>query len=300
MRVALASAALLLIGLTACGPALRGVAPLTLAHRTQVLADSLEQVHDLVLIGPGGDSITAVLRRPAEARARGRSLPGILLVAGRETGREAAAVVPGPIDGVVLAVEYPAVIPQTARLGEMLPRLPGIRRSAYAFPGLLRGAARFLARQPGVDAGRIGLVGVSFGVPFAAAAAPDSIFCCVALHHGGAGLRGLFRTNLPIGNRLLRGATAAFLAHYFRRLEPGRYVASVSPRPLLLINGLYDEMVPRRSAERLAELAGEPVRQIWLPHAHLMPENTLLMRELADSTLSHFPQLRGEVPSIEF
>ena len=59
----------------------------------------------------------------------------------------------------------------------------------------------------------------------------------------------------------------------------------------MLINGLADEMVPRRSAQRLAEAARPPVRQIWLPHDHLMPHELEVMRELADSTLRHFPQL---------
>jgi hypothetical protein len=35
------------------------------------------------------------------------------------------------------------------------------------------------------------------------------------------------------------------------------------------------------------------VRQIWLPHGHLSPGDTLQMRVLADSTLSHFAFLRG-------
>lgn len=62
--------------------------------------------------------------------------------------------------------------------------------------------------------------------------------------------------------------------------------------PLLLINGLYDKLVPRGSAELLLEAARPPVRQIWLPHDHLMPGDLDAMRELADSTLSHFEFFR--------
>src|SRR5690606_7786167 len=111
---------------------------------------------------------------------------------------------------------------------------------------------------------------------------------------GGAGLPLLFRTNLPMRNRLLRSLSAGLLAWYFRELEPARHVGRISPTPLLLINGLYDERVPRQAALRLAHKAGPPVRQIWLPEDHLMPDELEVMRELADSTFSHFSFLRRD------
>lgn len=288
----LAFAAGLLLGLSACAPRLAGVVPLQLVQQARSGGDSLEELHHLLLTDGEGDTLTAILRQPPTQLRQTESLPGILLLAGRETGRQAAAVIPGPLEAVVLAVEYPDILPEEVRVSEMLSRLPGIRGAAYRVPGVLRGAARFLAAQPSVDRERIALVGVSYGVPFAAAAARDPIFCCVALHHGGADLELLFRTLLPVENRALRGVAASFAAHYFRRLEPARHVAQISPRPLLLINGLHDELVPRRSGLLLASHARRPVRQIWLPHDHLMPGDTEVMRELADSTLRHFPQLQ--------
>ena len=290
MRAA-AGALCLALALGACAPRLAGPADLHLLHSAELGSDAAEEVHELIL-GYEGDTVRAILRRPADTERAAGALPGIVLLAGRETGREAAAVIPGPLEAVVLAVEYPEVIPVVAELREIVPHLPAIRRSAYRVPGLLRSAARFLAAMPEVDARRIGLVGVSFGVPFAAAAATDTVFCCVALHHGGAGLGELFRSNLPLDNRVLRWVASAWAGLYFARLEPARHVGRISPRPLLLINGTRDRLVPPGAALRLARAAREPVRHIWLPHDHPMPDDFPLMRELADSTLSHFPQLR--------
>ena len=49
-------------------------------------------------------------------------------------------------------------------------------------------------------------------------------------------------------------------------------IARISPRPVFLIQGMSDGMVPLNSAERLFDAAGEP-RQLWtendVPHLNM-------------------------------
>jgi fermentation-respiration switch protein FrsA (DUF1100 family) len=268
--------------------------PLTLVDATELVAAPGERVLQLTFRDPEGQDVSAVLRGPAAPTA---PLAAVVVVAGRETGEQAAAVIPGPLEQVVLAIEYPAVLPDELAPRALLPALRAIRGSALRMPGLLSGGAAWLARRRSVDRNRIVLVGVSYGVPFAAAAGADTIFRGVALHHGGADLALLLRTNLPLENRLLRWGVARFGAWYLRALDPARHVGRISPRPLLLINGTDDHIVPRASAEAMLAAARAPVRQIWLARGHLMPDEPLHMRELADSTISHFAFLRADPPS---
>jgi dienelactone hydrolase len=257
-----------------------------------VEATAREVVHALRFELEDGTPVQAYLRRPATpatpATIGAGGSYGIVMVAGRETGREAAAIVPPPIDGHVLAVEYPGEIPESLELGELLGRFREVRATARRMPGVVRGAGHWLAAVPAVDRSRMALVGVSFGVPFAAPAARDTVFRGVALLYGGADLALLFRTHLPVEAGLARRTAARVLAFLFRDLEPARHVRHVSPRPLLLINGLHDDWVPRESAERLREAARQPVRHVWVRHGHLMPWHLGVMREMADSTLGHF------------
>lgn len=273
-------------GLSACAPPIADRVPLDLVQRRDVPADSSERMEGLTFTTPEGDSVSAYLRRPV--RAGREALGGVVLVAGRETGRRAAEVVPGPLDVAVLAVEYPEEFPEELSAQAMLGRLSEIRESALLMPGILGSAGDFLAEEPDVDPGRITLVGVSFGVPFAAAAGDDPVFRSVALHHGGGDLYLLFDRNLPVESGFLRAIASRVLAWYMGPLDPARHIGDIAPKPFLLINGTLDRQVPRESTLRLTEEAEGPVRQIWLPHGHLMPGDTAVMRELADSTLSHF------------
>jgi dienelactone hydrolase len=136
----------------------------------------------------------------------------------------------------------------------------------------VRRAKAILAARAEVDAGRIGITGISMG----------GIMTALA-----AGVDGQFPRVVPIlaGGDL---ATIIFHAHETRKLraameakgmdrdaaaealapvEPLNFVARIGAERCLMINATGDEVIPRETTEKLREAAGTP-QTLWLRAGH--------------------------------
>jgi len=96
-----------------------------------------------------------------------------------------------------------------------------------------------LTTMDGVDPDRIAYAGFRLGALIGAA------FCALDPR--------------PRASVLALGGAGLALAD----IDPGAYVARFAPRPLLLVNALRDDAVPREAAEALARAARDPVKQLW-------------------------------------
>ena len=52
-------------------------------------------------------------------------------------------------------------------------------------------------------------------------------------------------------------------------IEPLKYASDISPRPLLMINGIQDPRIPERCSRLLHDAAGEPKTVKWIDAAHV-------------------------------
>ncbi|OGO23101.1 MAG: hypothetical protein A2144_07135 [Chloroflexi bacterium RBG_16_50_9] len=69
----------------------------------------------------------------------------------------------------------------------------------------------------------------------------------------------------------------------FRQVTPVNHVAGIAPRPLLIVHGSRDELVPASHARRLYEAAGEPKRLVFIDGAgHRLRQNTGAMDAVID------------------
>ncbi len=242
---------------------------------------------EVLLRGQGGGAVRCLLRRPA-GPARGARLAA-LLVGGIGTGRRAVTFVDGGVDALLLSCDYPWRDPSGLPLPGIVWRAPALRRSILATPDALALAATYLLGQPDADPRRLAAVGASLGVPFVCAwAASDRRVAAVALAYGGGDLRALFDAALHGRVRAgpLRGALAGTAARLLAPLEPLPAVSRIAPRPVLLLGSLHDQRIPRAAVEALAGAAREPKTVVWLGGPHMLPRDSVLMREIGDSTLA--------------
>jgi fermentation-respiration switch protein FrsA (DUF1100 family) len=64
-------------------------------------------------------------------------------------------------------------------------------------------------------------------------------------------------------------------------VDPINYIGLIAPRPVLMLNGKNDILVPVRSTKKLFEAANEPKEIRWLNYSHLLPYDELIPDILA-------------------
>ena len=96
--------------------------------------------------------------------------------------------------------------------------------------------------------------------------AADKRIDAAALLIAGANFRLLAESSLdevhPLRDALSR-ATSEASERILGDVDPAKWVGSISPRPLLFVNGTRDTVIPKASAEALINAAKQPKPVIW-------------------------------------
>jgi dipeptidyl aminopeptidase/acylaminoacyl peptidase len=147
-----------------------------------------------------------------------------------------------------------------------------------------RRALDYLETREDIDASRVGYIGTSMGAIFGAiVCGVEERFRCPVLVVGGADLRELAATSTHPVAPLLRAELeeASRLKAATAHIDPANYVGHISPRPLLMINGRQDRIVPAQCAEALHEAAKDPKEIMWLEADHaLQPHQAEAISEI--------------------
>lgn len=103
----------------------------------------------------------------------------------------------------------------------------------------------------------------------------DGVVTIGAFAHGNfssIALQGLRLLELPVTHRLLRELRRTRIRSYESRSAPADVVENISPRPLLLIHGERDPLIPVSHARELYARAREPKQLIVIPRgSHDIP-----------------------------
>ena len=136
----------------------------------------------------------------------------------------------------------------------------------------VRRAAAWLAAQDDVDAGRLGVFGISLGGitgALAATAEPRLKNVCLVLSGGNLGEIGWRSTELKGFREFweLRGGTREDYGRVLRPIDPLAYAENMRGRRILMINARHDKVVPPDCAEELWKAFGEP-EIVWFDGGH--------------------------------
>ena len=234
----------------------------------------------LSFAGEGGERVPALLMRPTGAERP----PCALFLHGLGGDKDQARLV-----AALLAPHGVAVLAIDAALhGDRAPE-GGLDEAALAGDFFTTGgplvrtvidnrrAIDYIATRDDVDAQRIVVVGASMGAILGSVlSAVDERVDATALIVGGGDWATLLATSEHPLARRLRDAGAGD-GTMLARVDPVNFIGHISPRPVLMVNGTTDEIMPRACAEALHRAAGEPSAIIWYEGGHVgMPPQTLL------------------------
>lgn len=150
-----------------------------------------------------------------------------------------------------------------------------------------RGADYLATRTDIVDMNRLGYFGISMGsLTGAPATAVDTRFKAVVLADGAADFSTVFKkSELPEFKEIVQkikdsGYTIEQAFTTLRPVDPLFYVSHISPRPVLLINGKFDEIFPKEAMQALHDAAVSPKKVVWYNSGHILPVNSVIIQML--------------------
>ena len=254
-------------------------------------------VRSLRLTDDRGLSVNIEVREPA---VDGQPHPALVTLGGAQGGGRVAELAPAAGRLVLVSVDYPYDGPRRGlSTWGFLNRLPAMRRALLKTPAATTLAVDYLSARGDIDPERIALVGGSLGALVApAAAATEPRFSAVAILFGAGNLKALVGASIDVPWPLRR--PVAWLANLVvSPLEPLKYIGRISPRPVLLLNGLGDRRMPEALVRELHAKAGEPKTAVWLDVGHAQVASPAF-RELVVAALHEWLEQVGVLAPGDF
>ena len=250
----------------------------------------------VLLISDSGLKVSFRVIRTTETDAQ---LPVLIILGGHRTGSDAVELFGDVGNRSIVGVDYPYDGPDSVKGAIPIARtIPLIRQAFLDTTPAVSLILDWLVKQTWVDKKKIIIVGASLGVPFAATAASrDSRITALMLVHGAADNRLWLQAQVArrIDTEILHYplSTILYWLAYGPVLDTGKHIATVSPRPVLIIGARDDERTPAGQAELLFDSARDPKRLRFTQGQHVQPNRQEIVAELlriADEELSFLAQ----------
>jgi dienelactone hydrolase len=261
---------------------------------SNALAALTKEAREFPLRLPGGELLHAKALIVADAGTRARKLPALLVFGGFEEAGRVLELLDPKIPVVLASVDYPYRGPRRFEFPGTLREAPRLRRAARDMTAAVEALASEIARVPEVDPSRLGVIGASFGAPFALEAAANlgARMRYVILVHGFADAAGTIEHRLHqiwsdrLGwlARPAAWLTARLIWAYLGAPDPGESAARLAAGTrAVMIEATEDRFIPRPARERLWErlrASRAQVSRIAMPGDHVQPGSDALIAEI--------------------
>jgi dienelactone hydrolase len=252
-------------------------APLNLQKTVENTSGGVE-LSGISYASQAGGLVTGILVNPVN---RSSLRPGIILMHGMPGQARDSWVV----DYAHTLAQYGAVViaidaPFARRTGAPVRMTKQDREEQIQLMKDLQGAVDVLRAQPNVDGDRIAYVGVSYGGAMGALfAGIEKRIKAAALVVGDGGL--VTHATVPDALPFLASLSCATRVAWFREMipvEPIRFIGFTKPTPLLLQNGLTDNLVRAVDAELMHNAAPQPKTILWYNAGHNLNQQAVFDR----------------------
>lgn len=245
----------------------------------------------------GSDSGLQVSFRVVREAKTAAPLPVLLILGGHRTGANAVDLFSDVGQRAIIGFDYPYDGPE--KVDGVIPiarTIPLARQAILDTIPAVSLILDWLVAQAWVDKKRIVIVGASLGVPFAAsAAARDGRIAGVMLVHGAADTRLWLEVQVArrIDTEFLHYpmATVLYWLAYGPLFDTHKHVATISPRPVLIVGARDDERTPAGQAKFLFDAAREPKRLRYTEGQHIQPNRKAIVAELLRTADEELPFL---------
>ncbi len=235
--------------------------------------------------------------RVPKGSGRTGKLPAFMVFGGFEEAGKVLDVVPKRDDVALATFDYPFHGHRRLKWPDTVIESPQLRNALGSVPeGILR-LRQALAENPAIDPKKIGIIGASFGSPFAIeAAAEDPEIRWIIIIHGFADIQRVLASRL---SSLLQDKLPAFLIPTTSRLsawmlsqvfalpEPSEWAQKLrSGQHVLVFAARDDQFIPKESTEALRKAlsrSNATVEWIETPGGHVGPGSGSLIQSMLET-----------------
>lgn len=241
--------------------------------------DSVTGKHWITLQNSDGFSVECGLLIPQDTNKR---YPAIILMGGKTTGKHAIEYASDINNVIILAIDYPYEPRESYTFWTFIWDVPAMRQALIDIVPASMLATDYLFHRKDVDTMKLVILGYSFGAPFVPAIiANDRRAAVAAMVYGGGELYSMIYHNVHrYEGEIMSEFVGRLGGLLLRPIEPMRFADKISPTPLVIINGMNDEQIPRYNTELFFNTAQEPKKLIWLESKHVRPDNVELTHQI--------------------